>query len=76
MANHHKVQIMPFYLARADGKGSAHLWTGDDTFCSMFSTNKDWQRNKWALYEIEELGPRPVCKVCMNLAAKHPKRDW
>lgn len=44
-------------------KGKAHVWTGDDTECLMWSTGGVKQDRKgWKL--SSELGDREICHMC------------
>src|SRR5262249_39926358 len=52
------------YLVRKSGGSRAHLWTGSDTCCRMYSTN-GFVRDKYEF--VDELGAHQrVCSLCAN----------
>lgn len=54
---------MQYFYNQAKKKTVAHIWTGDDTACTMFSTGglKGKSRNIYP-----DNGNKPVCVMCEN----------
>ena len=43
----------------------AHLWTGNDTICRMWSTGGMGQRRGYSVHV--EVGEREICELCNEL---------
>ena len=51
------------YLTKKTGKGKTHIWKGDDTYCTMYSTNGMCHEK----YELtDEITKKGLCKMCEN----------
>lgn len=58
------------YLIRKRGKASrAHIWTGQDTACRMYSTGG---LRKDRFYLSEAPGDHPICQMCNCAGAPAP----
>jgi hypothetical protein len=66
-AKKRNLKMKYFYNAKRKGT-AAHIWTGDDTACKMFSTG-GIRRGKKELHD--ELDHRRVCLMCQNNAKKY-----
>ena len=58
------------YLIRAEG-GKAHIWTGDDTLCAMWSTNA-LKRSRYHVTDAPS--NRSICRLCQTIADR--ARAW
>ena len=63
------------YLIRDKGqKKAAHIWTGDDTACRMWSTGGLKQNRGYTLWPHTD--GHEVCHMCANVAGQPlPKAD-
>ena len=55
--------VVYFFRAKAKNN-SAHLWTGDDTACRMWSTGGMDRSRRWET--STDPGERRVCKLCLT----------
>ncbi len=51
----------------------AHIWTGEDTACMMFSTGEMNRRNYGRSADRRGL---PICLMCRNVMRKGYRRQW
>jgi len=56
-----RISSMQYLYNEKRKKTAAHIWTGEDTSCLMFSTG-GLKKGKKELYS--ELDDRRVCKMC------------
>jgi hypothetical protein len=60
------------YLIRKRGKkNSAHIWTGEDTACRMYSTG-GMLKDRFELRD--EPGEHRICTMCVSVTARAPAR--
>ena len=53
------------YLVRPDkSKTVAHIWTGKDTACTMYSTGSNTQWSKYAVVDTD--CGRKICTMCQS----------
>ena len=57
------------YLVRKKNAKTAHIWTGYDTACRMYSTGG--LRKK--AYKVASTSDLPVCTMCSNKPVIGPK---
>lgn len=53
------------YLYRQKGKTAAHVWTGTDTACRMWTTGGMRQTKSYV--KVEERGERRLCNMCATV---------
>lgn len=58
-----------FLVRRGHGNGAAHVWTGYDTACRMYSTG-GLKHEKYVF--CLDRGQRRVCANCINLLGHDP----
>lgn len=57
------------FLVRKKKASTAHIWTGFDTVCRMYSTGGMSKKR----YEVVAQSKLPVCTMCGNKSAVYPK---
>jgi hypothetical protein len=61
------------YLVRKKNAKTAHIWTGYDTACRMYSTG-GLRKKAYEVVSMGKLPPYiPVCTMCRNKPVVEPK---
>lgn len=59
---------MKYLLDVRKRKRRAHIWTGSDTVCRMWSTGGMRRRNR---YEVkDEPGEHEICQICKSVSER------
>lgn len=64
---------MEYLFRPRSEKGAAHIWTGNDTACRMWSTGgiKNKNDRRWARVELA-LVPPTLCTMCRAVSEREP----
>ena len=59
------------YLVRKRKRKVAHIWSGTDTACKMYSSNC-WSKDKFLV--LDKPGNLPVCHMCKTVSERTPAK--